>query len=56
MIALVRKNYEAGKSAEDMLRDDVLKAYKAEYSLLDWIGPDSWLLRIVEGLRSGSLK
>jgi hypothetical protein len=24
--------------------------------LLDWIGPDSWLLRIVEGLRSGGLK
>jgi len=56
MIAIVKKNYEAGKSAEDMLRDDVLKAYKAEYSLLDWIGPDSWLLRIVEGLKSGSLK
>jgi len=56
MIAVVRKNYAAGKSAEDMVRDDVLKAYKGEYSLLDWIGPDSWLLRIVEGLRSGSLK
>jgi len=56
MIAAVRKNYEAGKSAEDMVRDDVLKAYKAKYSLLDWIGPDSWLLRIVEGSRSGSLK
>jgi hypothetical protein len=39
-----------------MVRDDVLKADKAEYSLLDWIGPDSWLLRIVKGLRSGSLK
>jgi len=56
MIAVVRKDYEAGKSAEDMARDDVLKAYKAEYSLLDWLGPDSWLLRTVEGLRSGSLK
>jgi len=56
MIAAVRKSHEAGKSAEDMVRDDVLKAYKAEYSQLDWLGPDSWLLRIVEGLRSGSLK
>jgi cyclase len=56
MIAVVRKNYAAGKSAEDMIRDDVLKAYKAEYSFLDWIGPDSWLQRIVDGLRSGSLK
>jgi cyclase len=56
MIAVVRKNSEAGKSAEDMVRDDVLKAYKPEYALLDWLGPDSWLQRIVEGLRSGSLK
>jgi len=56
MIAVVRKNYEAGKSADDMVRDDVLSAYKAEYSLLDWLGPDSWLLRIVDALRSGSLK
>ena len=56
MIAAVRKNYEAGKSAEDMVRDDVLKAYKAEYSQLDWLGPDSWLQRIVEGLKSGGLK
>jgi hypothetical protein len=56
MIAVVRKEYEAGKSADDMTREDVLKAYKAEYSLLDWIGPDSWLQRIVEGLKSGSLK
>ena len=56
MIAVVRKNYDAGKSAEDMARDDVLKTYKAEYSLLDWLGPDSWLRRIVGGLKSGSLK
>jgi len=56
MIDVVRKGYAAGRSAEDMLRDDVLKSYKAEYSFLDWIGPDSWLQRIVDGLRSGALK
>jgi len=56
MIAIVRKNFAPGKSAEDMVREDVLKAYKAEYSFLDWIGPDSWLQRIVDGLRSGGLK
>jgi cyclase len=56
MIAIVRKNYAAGKSAEDMVREDVLKAYKAEYSFLDWIGPDSWLQRIVDGLRSEGLR
>jgi cyclase len=56
MLAVVRKNYDAGKSAEDMVREDVLKTYKAEYALLDWLGPDSWLRRIVEALKSGSLK
>jgi glyoxylase-like metal-dependent hydrolase (beta-lactamase superfamily II) len=56
MIAIVKKNYAAGKSAEDMIRDDVLKNYKAEYSFLDWLGPDSWIQRISQGLRSGSLK
>ncbi len=45
MIAIVRNNKEAGKSAEDMVRDDILKAYKEEYSFLDWIGPDSLIRR-----------
>jgi hypothetical protein len=39
-----------------MVRDDLLKACKAEYSLLDGIDPDSWLLSIVEGWHSGGLK
>jgi len=56
MIAIVRKNYAAGKSADNMLRDDVLKAYKSGYSFLDWIGPDSWLERVCQALQSGSLK
>lgn len=56
MVAIVRKGYAAGRSAADMLRDDVLKAYKPGYSFLDWIGPDSWLQRTVEALRSGALK
>ena len=56
MVAIVKKNAEAGRSPEDMLRDDVLKEYKAAYSYLDWIGPDSWLRRIVDQMRSGALK
>jgi glyoxylase-like metal-dependent hydrolase (beta-lactamase superfamily II) len=56
MIAVVKKEYSTGKRADDMIRDDVLKAYKAEYSFLDWIGPDSWLRSICQGLQSGSLK
>jgi len=56
MIAIVKKNFATGKSAEDMIRDDVLKDYKADYSFLDWIGPDSWIQRVCRALRSGSLK
>jgi cyclase len=56
MISIVRKNYAAGKTVDGMLRDDVLGAYKADYSFLDWIGPDSWLRRIAEALGSGRLK
>ncbi|MGA2532436.1 MAG: ankyrin repeat domain-containing protein [Candidatus Aminicenantales bacterium] len=56
MIAVVRKNYAAGRSAEEMLRDDVLKDYKAAYSFLDWIGPDSWLERVCQALQSGTLR
>ena len=51
MIAIVRKNREAGKSADDMVRDDILKAYKAEYSFLDWIGPDSLIRRAAAVLK-----
>ncbi len=56
MIDVVRKNRAAGKTVEAMLREDVLGSYKAEYSFLDWIGPDSWLRSIDKGLSSGSLK
>jgi glyoxylase-like metal-dependent hydrolase (beta-lactamase superfamily II) len=55
MTDIVRKNYAAGKSADDMIRDDVLKAFKDEYSFL-WIGPDSWIPRVVRALQSGELK
>jgi cyclase len=56
MTDVVRKSYAAGKSADDMVRDDVLKAYKEEYSLLDWIGPDSWIPRVVRAIQAGALK
>jgi glyoxylase-like metal-dependent hydrolase (beta-lactamase superfamily II) len=56
MISIVRENFAAGKTTDVMLQDDVLGAYKAEYSFLDWIGPDSWLRRIAEALGSGRSK
>jgi glyoxylase-like metal-dependent hydrolase (beta-lactamase superfamily II) len=56
MITVVKKGYAAGSRDEGMLRDDVLRTYKAEYSYLDWIGPDSWLRSICQALQSGRLK
>jgi glyoxylase-like metal-dependent hydrolase (beta-lactamase superfamily II) len=38
--------------AEDMIRTDLLKSYKSEYSHLDWLGPDSWIQTVVHGLQS----
>jgi len=43
MIDIVRRETADGKNLEQMLQEDVLKAYKAEYSFLDWLGPDTWL-------------
>jgi len=54
MIEIVRKRYAAGESAEAMIRGDVLKAYKAEYFLLDWLNPDSWIPRVRRSLQAGS--
>lgn len=56
MIRIVKANYAAGRSVDDMVRDDVLKAFKDEYSFLDWLGPDSWIPRVVRALQDGSLK
>jgi cyclase len=53
MAAIVKKHRDAGKSVEDMIKEDILKAYKPAYSQLDWLGPDSW---IVTAAQSGSLK
>jgi glyoxylase-like metal-dependent hydrolase (beta-lactamase superfamily II) len=54
MARLVRKEYAAGRTAEDMVRADLLKAYKADYSHLDWLGPDSWIRTVVRGLQSSA--
>lgn len=52
MAAIVKKEYAAGRTAEDMIRVDLLKAYKPEYSHLDWLGPDSWIRTVVRCLQS----
>jgi glyoxylase-like metal-dependent hydrolase (beta-lactamase superfamily II) len=56
MIAIIRTNVAAGKTAADMVKDDVLKAYKAKYSLLEFLAPDTLIPRVVTALRQGALK
>ena len=54
MAGMVKKESAAGRTAEDMIRADLLKAYKPEYSHLDWLGPDSWIRTVVRGLQSSA--
>jgi len=54
MAGMVKKEFAAGRTAEDMTRIDLLKSYKPEYSHLDWLGPDSWIRTVVRGLQTAS--
>ena len=56
MIGIVKKEYASGKTAEDMIRADILEEFKSAYSHLDWLGPDSWIRTVVRNLSSGNLK
>jgi hypothetical protein len=42
----------AGRSAEDMVKADLLKAYKAEYSHVDRLGLDCWIRTVGGGLQT----
>ncbi len=52
MMAVVRTNLAAGRTAEQMVRDHILKDYKARYSLLDFLTPDTLIPRAVAGFQS----
>lgn len=56
MIGIVRTNLAAGRTPDQMVQDDVLKAYKAQLSLLDFLAPDSFIPRVAAALRAGTLK
>lgn len=56
MAEIIKEHIAAGESVDAMVRNDVLKPYKAEYSFLDWLGPDSWIPRIYRSLKADSLK
>jgi glyoxylase-like metal-dependent hydrolase (beta-lactamase superfamily II) len=56
MVGIVRTNLNAGKSADQMVTDDVLKAYKAQFGLLEFLPVDAMIPRIVAAIQQGSLK
>jgi glyoxylase-like metal-dependent hydrolase (beta-lactamase superfamily II) len=56
MIEIVRSNLAAGRTADQMVKDDVLKAYKAQYSMLAFLPVDSLIPRVVTALKAGTLK
>jgi cyclase len=53
MASMVRREFAAGRTDEEIIRADLLKAFKAQYSHLDWLGPDSWIRTVVRGLQAG---
>jgi len=56
MVEIIRTNVAAGKTAEQMVNDDVLKAYKAKYSLLEFLSPDTLIPRVVTALQQKKLQ
>ena len=56
MVGVIRENLAAGRTAEQMVKDDILKAYKARFSLLNFLTPDALIPRVVAAVQQGSLK
>jgi hypothetical protein len=56
MVGVVRTNLVAGRTAEQMVKDNVLSAYRGKYSLLEFLNPDALIPRVVTALQSGALK
>jgi glyoxylase-like metal-dependent hydrolase (beta-lactamase superfamily II) len=56
MVEIIRTNVAAGRTPEQMVKDDVLKAYKARFSLLEFLSADTLIPRVVTALQQGTLK
>jgi glyoxylase-like metal-dependent hydrolase (beta-lactamase superfamily II) len=56
MVEIIRTNVAAGKTAEQMVKDDVLKAYKARLSLLEFLSADTLIPRVVSALQQKKLQ
>jgi glyoxylase-like metal-dependent hydrolase (beta-lactamase superfamily II) len=56
MVEIIRANVAAGRTADQMVNDDVLKAFKPAYSLLEFLSPDTLIPRAAKALQQGALK
>lgn len=56
MIGVIRANVAAGRTVEEMVNGDVLKAHKARFSLLAFLSPDTLVPRVASALQKGMLK
>ena len=56
MIGIIRTNRSAGKTVDQMVQEDVLKTYKAQFSLLEFLLPNALIPRVVTALDQGTLK
>jgi glyoxylase-like metal-dependent hydrolase (beta-lactamase superfamily II) len=56
MVEIIRTNVAAGRTADQMVKDDVLKAYKPAYSLLEFLSPDTLIPRVVTAVQQGTMK
>ena len=55
MVEIIRTNAAAGRTAEHMVQDDVLKAYRARFSLLEFLSPDTLIPRVAPALQQKKL-
>lgn len=56
MVGVIRTSVAAGRTADQMVADGILDSYKARFSLLDFLAPDTLIPRVVGALQQGSLK
>jgi hypothetical protein len=56
MIGIVRTNWAAGRTPEQMVASDVLRSYAPQFGLLDFMVPNRLIPTIVKALEEGQLK
>ncbi len=56
MVDVIRSNLAAGRTAEQLVRDDILKPYRSQFSLLAFLTPDALIPRVAAAVQRGALK